>query len=80
MCKVVVKEEIEAMYEMMSLNGDREMNFVGNKAVYGLVLSDLNVDIYKIFVKDEKELNKEKEQLEEAFKFLGGGIVVQYES
>ena len=57
------------MYEMMGLNGERDMSFVGKKDVGAYKI----LDIYRIFVKDEKELAKEKDQLQEAFEFLSGG-------
>ena len=60
------------MYEMMGLNGERDMSFVGKKDEKDVVAYKI-LDIYRIFVKDEKELAKEKDQLQEAFEFLSGG-------
>ena len=60
------------MYEMMGLNGERDMSFVGKKDEKDVGAYKI-LDIYRIFVKDEKELAKEKDQLQEAFEFLSGG-------
>lgn len=56
----------------MGLNGERDMSFVGKKDEKDVVAYKI-LDIYRIFVKDEKELAKEKDQLQEAFEFLSGG-------